>query len=94
MQNIESIKEKIIPILTKYAIHQASIVGSFATGDQTENSDVDLIVKIDEQISLLTFAKIKIELEEALNRKVDLIERSAVKPSLKNYLTKNEIAVI
>jgi len=44
-------------------------------------------------LSLLTFAKIKRELEEALNTKVDLIERTAIKPRLKKHLLKDEVSL-
>ncbi len=93
MESLSSIKEKIIPILKKHHINNASIVGSYATEEQTENSDIDIIVEIDQQISLLSFARIKIELEEILGKKVDLIERTAIKPRLKKHILRSEINI-
>jgi len=83
----------IKPLLTKYSIRSASIVGSFAYGDYSSDSDLDLVVEIEKPMSLLTFATIKIELEEILNRKVDLIERSAIKHRLKQSLLSREIII-
>jgi len=83
----------IKPVLTKYGIHSASIVGSLAHGDYSNDSDIDLIVQIEKPMSLLTFATIKIELEEILNRKVDLIEKSAIKQRLKQSLLSKEIII-
>ncbi len=56
-------------------------------------SILDIVVEIPGEMSLLTFSKIKIELEETLNKKVDLIERSAIKPSLRKHLLKDEIDI-
>ena len=91
--NINHIIQLIKPVLDKYGIRSASIVGSFAYGDHTTDSDIDLVVEIDKPISFLTFARIKIELEEVLGRKVDLLERSAIKSRLKQSLLSKEIII-
>jgi len=46
------------------------------------------------KISLLDFAGIKLELEDALNMKVDLLEYEAVKPSLQEIIDKEQIPVL
>ncbi len=92
-KEISHIRKLVLPILHKYGINSASIVGSVARGENKAGSDLDIVVEITEEISLLTFSKIKIELEETLNKKVDLIERSAIKPSLRKYLLKDEINI-
>ncbi len=91
--NINHIKRAILPVLRKYGIKSASIVGSVARNESTEDSDLDIVVEISDKISLLTFSKIKIELEETINRKVDLMERSAIKPMLKKQILKDEIKI-
>jgi predicted nucleotidyltransferase len=90
---ITEIGKKMKPVLMKYGIASASVSGSYATGKQTDRSDIDLIVEFDLPIGLLTFARIKRELEEVLGRKVDLIERSALKPRIRKYLLINEIPI-
>ena len=90
-KEIENISKAISPVFRKYGIHSASLVGSVARGEQTDESDFDIVIEIEKPISLLTFASIKIELEDILQRKVDLIERSAIKPLLKKQLLKDEV---
>ena len=92
-KEISHIRKLVLPILHKYGINSVSIVGSVARGENKAGSDLDIVVEITEKISLLTFSKIKIELEETLNKKVDLIERAAIKPSLRKYLLKDEINI-
>jgi len=90
---IKDIISKIKPVLEKYGIHSASLVGSMAYGDYTDKSDVDIVVEIEIPMSLLTFSALKIELEELLHRKVDLLERSALKVRLKQSVLSKEIRV-
>ena len=65
---IESIKSKILPILNKNNIKKAGIFGSYARGDQKDNSDVDIIVKYPKGMGL-GFVSFAFELENALEKK-------------------------
>jgi len=89
--NIEEIKKKIIPILEKYHVKRAGIFGSVSQGVQTSNSDVDVLVELGEKIGLLQFVRIKLELENSLGTKVDLVEYRALKPRLKDSILSEEI---
>jgi predicted nucleotidyltransferase len=91
--DINDIIRKIRPVLTRYGIQSASIVGSMAYGDFTDESDIDLVVDIEKPMSLLTFSALKIELEELLHKKVDLLERSAIKLRLRQSILSKEIIV-
>jgi len=90
---IPEISQKIMPLLRKYGILSASVVGSVARGQQTSKSDIDIVIDVIQPISLLTFARIKLELEEILQTKVDLIERTALKPRIRKYLLQDEISL-
>ena len=91
--DLNEIKQQIKPVLQKYGVTEASIVGSVARDEEIETSDIDIIIEATKDMSLLTFSRLKLELENVLKKKVDLIERSAVKPRLKNYLLKDEVKV-
>jgi predicted nucleotidyltransferase len=92
---IEEIKEKILPILRKYQVSRAGVFGSVVRGEETEDSDVDILVEIErDDISLLDFVGIEFELSEALGRKVDLIEYSAIHPLLKRQILKEELKLL
>ena len=90
---ISELSQKTLPVLRKYGVLSASVVGSVARGQQTSKSDIDIVIDVIQPISLLTFAKIKIELEDILKSKVDLIERSALKPRIRKYLLQDEISL-
>ncbi len=93
--NVEEIKNKILPILKKYGVKRAGVFGSVVRGEAMENSDVDIMVEIKrDDISLIGFVGIKLELEEALNRKVDLVEYSTVKPLIRERILSEEVPIL
>lgn len=65
-------KQKIIEICQRNDIFYCAVFGSFARGEATAESDVDLLVKFSKRIGLFGFVGVQLEMEEALNRKVDL----------------------
>ena len=92
--NVEEIKKKILPILKQYGVAKAGIFGSVVRGEETKGSDIDILVEIKRRMSLLDFAGLKLELEEALGRKVDLGEYSVIKPIIKEEILSEEVAIL
>ncbi|MBV8201362.1 MAG: nucleotidyltransferase family protein [Acidobacteria bacterium] len=64
-----------------YPIQRLALFGSWARGDAREDSDVDVLVEVDPSIGL-GFVELGDQLERALGRRVDLVSRRAIKPSL------------
>ncbi len=91
---IRKIKSKIVPILKKNKIKKAGIFGSYARGEQKKNSDIDILIEIPEQVSLLGLIKIKKLLEKKLNKKIDLIEYNYIHPLIKKDALKEEVRII
>jgi predicted nucleotidyltransferase len=83
---IEGIKARITPLLKKYGVKKAALFGSIVRGEARPDSDIDILVDIESDISLLDFVGLKIEIEEALGKKVDLVEYSTIKPLLKDRI--------
>ena len=91
---IEEIKHKSEPILRQNGVIKASLFGSFARGQATNTSDVDILVELPLGKSLFDFIGLKLELEDVLGKKVDLVEYKMIKPDLKSYILKDQIALI
>ncbi|MCL1987838.1 MAG: nucleotidyltransferase domain-containing protein [Firmicutes bacterium] len=64
--------KKIIPILKEHSVKKAALFGSYAREDYSETSDVDLVVDLDFEHCLNIF-DLYDDLEETLNKKVDII---------------------
>jgi predicted nucleotidyltransferase len=90
----EETKQKVLPILQRHRIKKAALFGSSVRGEMKEDSDIDILVEIEDNISLLDFVGIRLELEEILKRKVDLVEYSTVKPFLKEKIIKEQVLIL
>ena len=80
-----STREIIVPKMREYLatqpITRAWLFGSFSRGEETENSDVDILVDFDKdaRIGLFKYAGIYGDLKELLGREVDLVQNGALK---------------
>lgn len=86
----EAIKKKIVPILKRQGVLKAAIFGSFARGLEKRSSDIDLLVKFAQDKSLLDLVGLKLELEDKLSRKVDVLSYDGINPLLKNTILKEQ----
>lgn len=91
---ILKIKEKILPILNKYGVKRASLFGSIVRGEFTEDSDIDLLVELPDTASLLDLGGLKIDLEELLGKKVDVLTFDSLHPLLKKKILDEQEAIL
>lgn len=83
---------KMLPILQaelkKQPIIRAWLFGSYSRGEETEDSDVDILVEYDSnsRISLMTISRIMVALSEAIGKKWILLKRDICSLSLKKVL--------
>jgi len=75
----QEVKYIILNHLKDYQPVSVGIFGSFARGESSENSDIDILVKFKVAPSLLTLIKLENELSDLLGIKVDLITTGAIK---------------
>ena len=92
--NIEQIKHSILPILDRYGVSKAALFGSIVTDQMRPDSDIDILVQIDSDISLLDFVGLKIELEQVLKRNVDVVEYDTIKPFLREIILKEQEIIL
>ncbi len=73
----------------KYGVKEIGIFGSYVRGEATGESDLDILVEFDPdaKISLLEFVELENYLGDLLGLRVDLVEKSSLKPRIgKNIL--------
>jgi uncharacterized protein len=78
---LATLREQRSLLSQRYPIHRLALFGSWARGEAREDSDVDVLVEVDPSIGL-RFVDLGDDLERALGRRVDLVSRRAIKPSL------------
>ncbi|QOR73549.1 hypothetical protein SAMN05443429_103134 [Cruoricaptor ignavus] len=79
----------IINTLKPYAPKSIGVFGSAARGEDLESSDIDILYNFENGITLFQLAKMQYELEERLNRKVDLISASYISPYLEEGINRD-----
>ena len=92
--HIEQIKRTILPILQRYDVTRAAIFGSFVRGEMHETSDLDILVEFRGEKSLLDLAGLKIELEELLGRKVDVLTYDSLHTLLKDSILSGQEVIL
>lgn len=79
-------RARLISVLRQHGVRRAGVFGSFARGEQTPTSDVDLLIEPDANATLFTLAGLEMALEEVLGRPVDLITFNAIETSARQRL--------
>lgn len=90
---INEFKDKIEPILKKSDVSRLYVFGSFARGEENNESDLDLIVEFNKDKSLFDVIGLQLDLEEAINRKVDLLTRGGIYHRLRERIEKESIRI-
>lgn len=70
---IKEIKERIKPVIEKHHIKDVYLFGSYARGEATRDSDVDIYCDKGDADTLFKMSSLKEELENALNKNVDIV---------------------
>lgn len=75
----------------RYHIESLGVFGSFARGDQTEESDIDLLVSFSATPDLLEYIDLAEHLETVLGHKVDLVTWDALeeRKGMKSFVLRN-----
>lgn len=85
---------KLLQYLLPYHPAKVGIFGSFARGENKKGSDLDILVKFKERISLLQLVQIEQELTDKLGISIDLVTENSLKnPRLKKYIEKDLITI-
>jgi predicted nucleotidyltransferase len=70
------------------------VFGSYVRGEQDPNSDLDLLVEFDDRpLSLFDFVRLENEISDALNLKIDLVEKRTLKPHVGQHILREVVAV-
>ena len=86
-------REVIVRIAGRHGATQVRLIGSVARGEARPDSDIDLLVTWSEGTSLLAQAALMLELENLLGRKVDIASDGWVKPSIRESVYRDAIAL-
>jgi len=97
MDTLEELKSKleaIKPVLkTCYKVETIGIFGSYSRGEQKEKSDLDILVTFSGPIGLYRFIEVEEFLKKKLGVKVDLVQKGALLPMMKEQILNETVQV-
>jgi len=91
--------QALIPLIRDFfksqPVERAYLFGSCSRGEETDRSDVDILVKYTDNngLSLLDISRLMVSLSSKLNRRVDLIEEDYLKPFAVDSVNRDKIKI-
>ena len=91
----QAIISKLQAFFPDYPVEKAWVFGSYARGEETRKSDIDIMVKFDENagISLFDFIRIMNKLQDTLHKKVDLVTEGGIRKLARKSIEHDKILV-
>ncbi|MCL1994845.1 MAG: nucleotidyltransferase domain-containing protein [Defluviitaleaceae bacterium] len=78
---IEEIKNKLTPIFEERGVIKAVLFGSYAKGEATEYSDVDIVAQVEDWIDDLDFCGISVDISDSLGKSVHFLDLTELIPN-------------
>ena len=96
-KSVDEIKRQLKalePTLKKrFNVESIEIFGSFARGEQTEKSDIDLLVTFSEPYDLWEFLDLKEFLNRRLRKKVDIVPKDSLKSIIRDQILQEAMSI-
>lgn len=90
----QALQQKLISYLLPYHPARIGVFGSYARGESNKHSDLDILVKFNNRISLLRLVQIEQGLSDLLGIPIDLVTENSLKnPRLKEYIYRELITI-
>ncbi|MEI6786623.1 MAG: nucleotidyltransferase family protein [Verrucomicrobiota bacterium] len=90
-QELQSKRAEILRLADRHGASEVRIFGSVARGEAGSDSDVDFLVKLAPERSLLDHVALWQELEDLLGRKVDLVSEKALHWLIRDQILKEAV---
>ena len=97
MDSFAELRAKVLPVLLPYGVEEVALFGSVARGEDTAQSDLDLLVRFAEPplkpLSLITWGRLERELAERCGRKVDLVSARGLSRHLRPFVDAEKVVL-
>jgi uncharacterized protein len=77
-------EKKFRHILGRYMVKRIAVFGSYATGKVNKRSDIDFLVEFEKEADLLDQVGLKLDLQDLLERKVDVVTPDSLSQYFRN----------
>ena len=81
---IERFRNEILSLAARHGASNVRVFGSLARGEDSEHSDLDLLIQLGEDRSLLDVVGLKLDLEDLIHCPVDVVTEGALSPYIRD----------
>jgi len=97
MKTLEEVKleiQALKPVLKKrFKVETVDVFGSYSRGEQTKNSDLDLLVTYSESVDLLLVSSLRRYLRRKLHMRVDVVSKEFLNKRIKDQVLEEAVPV-
>jgi len=87
------INQIIIDTTLPYKPKEIGVFGSYARNEMGPDSDIDIIVDLNEDVSLFDIGGLYMDLTEKLGKKIDLVTKGGINEVFKKYIERDLISI-
>ncbi len=80
-------------IQQNYHVTDLALFGSYVRGQQTNESDIDVLVEFGKPVGFFTFLDLEKYLAQKLDTKVDLVTKAALKPAIGKVILQEAVTI-
>lgn len=93
-EEIEKIKDQIVPILKEAGVLKSSLFGSVVRGEARPDSDVDILIEFPRDKDMFDLIDLEEKLKSKLRKKVDLITYRSIHHLLRDNILKEQVRIL
>ena len=90
---LATLREHRETLAERFGVTSLALFGSFARGQATEASDIDILVRFDGPATSKSYFGVQFYLEDLLGRPVDLVTDKALRPRFRPYVEREAVDV-
>lgn len=91
---LEHIRKKAVPILRDAGVTRSAIFGSYVRGENTLDSDIDILIDFPRGKGLFEFVDLQEKLKNVLGKEVDLVTYNSLHPLLRDIILKEQVQIL
>jgi predicted nucleotidyltransferase len=92
-RHLVTLRQLLPELAEKYHVRSLEVFGSYVRGEQSAESDLDVLVTFDKTPGLLRYVELENHLSDLLGVKVDLVMKSALKPRIGQSILREAVPV-
>ena len=86
MALLQAKRQELMQLAARYGVHNIRVFGSVARGEERPDSDIDLLVALEEKRDLFDFIGFKLDAAELLGKSIDLVSDGGIHHLLREQI--------